>query len=354
MEKKDLLALDLEELMKLVKSWGWSAYRGEQIFTWMQKKLVFKIADFHNLSLAQRQKLDEETKLFLPQIIKENKSADGYTIKLLLQLADGETIEMVLLFYSREDSRNRNTCCISTQTGCAMDCHFCATGQGGAGRNLTVSELISQVLLASQIAQNNGFGSISNVVYMGMGEPLANLSAVKKSLLLLNNSQGQNIGMRRMTISTCGLVPQIYELADWGQQVNLAVSLHAADDQLRARLMPIANKYSLDELITACRYYKKRTGRRITYEYALFKDCNDSEEEARKVVRLLLREEALINIIPANPVPKTGFFPSEVETVRNFCRILEAYGLNVSQREARGLDISAACGQLVKKNSVEV
>ncbi|MGI5891642.1 MAG: 23S rRNA (adenine(2503)-C(2))-methyltransferase RlmN [Bacillota bacterium] len=354
MIKADLLSMNQEEIMALVKGWSWPTYRGQQIFTWLHNKGVSDFSQYSNIPLAQREELAYRAYIAWPGIINSSRSAAGDTIKLLLSLADGETIEMVLMLYKRKNSRDRATCCISTQTGCAMACAFCATAQNGPGRNLSAGEIVGQVLVAADFARQRGFNAISNIVYMGMGEPLLNLDNVKKSLLILNNPQGQNIGMRRITVSTCGLVPEIYQLADWQQQLSLAVSLHAANDDKRAAIMPIAKKYRIKELLEACRYYKEKTGRRITYEYALFAGINDSREDAYELGALLAGEDCLLNIIPANPVPKTGFLPSGVEVIKDFCRIVESFAITVYQREARGVDIGAACGQLSQRQKMEV
>lgn len=354
MLKTDLLGMEQEDIRQLVQSWGWPTFRGRQIFSWLHGKRVMDFTNFTDLSLGQRQELTQKAQISLPQIVRSSQSADGDTLKLLLSLTDGATIEMVLMLYSRKDARDRATCCISTQTGCAMGCLFCATAANGPGRNLSVGEIVSQVLLAADFAVQKGFQGISNIVYMGMGEPLLNLDNVKKSLMIFNDTDGLDIGMRRMTISTCGLVPEIYKLADWQKQVELAVSLHAPNDSKRVSMMPIAHKYSIKDLLAACRYYQKKTGRRITYEYALFAGINDSQEDAKELAALLQAEDCLLNIIAANPVPKTGFLPAKREVIRDFCRIVESFGLTVYKRESRGLDIDAACGQLSRRQNMEV
>ncbi len=354
MLKADLLGMEQEEIKQLIQSWGWPAFRGRQIFSWLHGKRIMDFSSFTDLSLIQRQELAQKAQITLPHIVRKSQSASGDTLKLLLSLTDGATIEMVLMLYCRKDARDRATCCISTQTGCAMGCAFCATAANGPGRNLSVGEIISQVLLAADFAAQKGFAGISNIVYMGMGEPLLNLDNVKKSLLIFNDADGLDIGMRRMTISTCGLVPEIYKLADWQKQVELAISLHAPNDVKRSSMMPVAHKYSVKELLAACRYYREKTGRRITYEYALFAGINDSKEDAKELADLLKAEDCLLNIIAANPVPKTGFLPSKIEVIKDFCRIVESFGLTVHQRESRGLDINAACGQLSRRQKMEV
>jgi len=298
------------------------------------------------LPLSLQQRLATETALNVPVIAGRQNTATDDTVKLLLSLADGEQIETVLMLYERAQARDRATCCVSSQSGCAMGCAFCASGLFQNPRNLSAGEMVSQVLISTAIAREQGYAGVSNVVFMGMGEPLANLANVKQAILLLNDEQGQNIGQRRITVSTCGLVPQIYELADWGLQIGLAVSLHAAEQALRARLMPAAARYSLPELLAACRYFRKETGRRVTWEYALFAGVNDSEKDAYQLASLLAGEDILVNIIPANTVKEAGFYASKREIIEIFCAILRRQGVNLAVRERRGADIDAACGQL--------
>ena len=301
-----------------------------------------------DLPESLRSYLSENTSLVMPKIIDQQTSAAEDTVKLLLELADGERIEMVLMLYERWQAHNRATCCVSSQSGCAMNCRFCATALHEHFRNLTAGEIVAQVQIADKLAYDMGFAGITNIVYMGMGEPLANLDAVKKSLELLNDEDGMNIGMRRITISTCGIVPKIREMALWGYQ---AVSLHAADQQLRQKLMPGAAHYSLDELLDACKYYREKSGRRVTAEYALFAGINDQPSDAAKLANLLTESDILVNIIPANPLPEAGIQPPEEAVINNFCHLLEEKGLNVQLRRKRGADIQAACGQLRRRQA---
>jgi 23S rRNA (adenine2503-C2)-methyltransferase len=270
---------------------------------------------------------------------------------MLLTLIDGEQVETVLMLYGRQNSRDRATCCVSTQSGCAMGCAFCASGFIKQPRNLNAGEMISQVLVTAAIGRELGYSGISNVVFMGMGEPLVNLVNLKQAVLLLNDERGQNIGQRRITVSTCGLIPQIYELADWGLQIGLAVSLHAAKQETRARLMPVAARYSLPELLKACRYFRCKTGRRVTIEYALFAGINDSKHDAEQLANLLAGEDVLVNIIPANNVEEAGFCASDSEIIKLFCDTIRRRGIEYALREKRGTDIDAACGQLRGKRS---
>ncbi len=328
---------------------GWPAYRGRQIFHWVHKKGVEEISEIKGLSKEQRKLLGNSAKIAAPKLLTRQDSAFDDTHKLLLELEDGEKIETALMLYSREKSRDRATCCVSTQSGCSMGCAFCATGRLNKGRNLKAGEIVSQVLQGEIIGKEKGFNGITNIVYMGMGEPLLNLEQVHKSLLIFNNQDGLNIGMRRMTVSTCGLVPQIYKMAAWGIQIGLAVSLHGADNEIRGKLMPVNKRYPINELITACDFYFKATGQRVTYEYALFAGINDGDKNAHKLGKLLKPRDCLINIIPGNPVAETGFLQPRVEEIDRFIDILSSYGLTVQKREARGRDIDAACGQLRRR-----
>lgn len=345
----DLRSLDLEEMSGFVAAMGFEPYRARQLFQWVQQKGADDFSQMSDMPLAYRQKLEEKAFLAPLREIKSATSAADDTVKTLLETKDGKRIEMALMLYRRSQSRERATCCLSVQTGCAMGCAFCATALCGPGRNLTAGEIAAQALLADKKAKAMGFAALTNVVYMGMGEPLANPANVKKSLLLINHPLGLNIGMRRMTVSTCGLVPQIYEMAEWGMQVELAISLHAPNDDLRSKLIPVAAKYPLKELMEACRTYRQKTGRRITFEYALFDGINDSDKCAYELAMLIKGEDCLLNIIPANIVPETGFYPSKVEAIKDFCNTLSRYGIEVSLRESRGPDIDAACGQLRRR-----
>ncbi len=349
MELLELRSLTKEELTSYIKSIGQPAFRGRQLFRHIQKNGAGSFSQMTDIPAGLRVRLSEETTVALPRILDKQISQAEDTIKLLLELNDGERIEMVLMLYERWQAHNRATCCVSSQSGCAMNCRFCATALHDNFRNLTAGEIVSQVQIADKLAYELGFSGITNIVYMGMGEPLANIAAVKKSIELLNCEDGMNIGMRRITVSTCGLVPRIRELAEWDYQIGLAVSLHAADDELRRRLMPGAAHYSLAELMEVCKYYRQRSGRRLTMEYALFQGVNDRPEDARHLADLLTGTDILVNIIPANPLPEAGISPPDDETVREFCHRLEELGVPLQLRHKRGGDIQAACGQLRRR-----
>lgn len=348
-QKLELNSLLPQELEALAKAEGWPAFRGRQIFRWLQEKGVERFAEMTNLPQSLRERLEQIAAITTLRPLARYDAAAGDTHKLLLELYDGERIETALMLYHKQASRDRATCCISSQSGCRMGCAFCATGLIPEGRNLSAGEIVRQVQRMVPLAQEAGFAGVTNVVFMGMGEPLLNLENVHRALLLLNHAEGLHIGMRRMTISTCGIVPKIEEMAGWGLQVGLAVSLHAPTDALRDRLMPINRKYPLATLLPACRAYAKASGQKITYEYALFAGINDGPKNAHLLAKLLAAENCLINIIPANPVAETGFSPPEVEEIEDFCRIVASYGLEVQRREERGRDIEAACGQLRRR-----
>jgi len=260
---------------------------------------------------------------------------------------DGEKrIECVLMDYARAKSRDRHTVCVSTQVGCPVGCAFCATGLEGFRRNLSVAEIVGQVLdITYYVRQEDPDFQVTNIVFMGMGEPLLNYDSVLKSIQLLNDAQGLNIGMRRMTISTSGVVPKIIRLAEDNPQVGLAVSLHAAQDAIRNDLIPMNRRYPLEQLMKACREYTQRTKRRITYEVALTSE-NAKREEAEALARLLKGHLGHVNLIPVNPVEGTGMERPDPEKIRRFAQVLEEAGISVSSREERGTDIDAACGQL--------
>lgn len=349
LNKLQLRAMSIEELRELMISVDEPAFRAAQLFRWLHKQGVADFEEMKNISKLTRQKLALIGDIALPKVIIRQESGKKDTVKLLLEYTDGTRIESVLMMYKRGESRDRATVCVSTQSGCVMGCRFCVTGGVGAGRNLTAAEIVAQVLLMEKEAVAHGFAGVTNIVYMGMGEPALNLANVHKSLQLFNAEDGLNIGIRRMTVSTCGIVPAIYELADWGMQVGLAISLHAPNDGLRAELMPVAAKYKLKDVLAAADYYFDRTGQRVTYEYAMFRGINDAPAQAEELCALLRGRPAMINLIPANLGSEAGFLPSKVESIKEFANIMSSNGLEVAMRERRGVDIDAACGQLRRR-----
>lgn len=253
------------------------------------------------------------------------------------------------MLYQRSNTRSRHTLCISTQAGCAMGCAFCATGLSGWLRNLSAGEIVAQVLCGQLWLRRHNLGPVTNLVLMGMGEPFANYEQVCQALRVLNAEAGLNIGQRRITVSTCGLAPQIRRFADEGWEINLAISLHAPQDELRSRLLPVNQRYPLAELLAACDYYTEKTHRRISYEYALLRGVNDGPEQAAALAQLLAGRLAHVNLIPVNFVAETGFWPSNDETLNQFAAALQRQGIETTVREKRGLDIDGACGQLRRR-----
>lgn len=337
-----------DELIKICQEIGLKRFRAIQLFQWVQQKAVRTWEEMKNIGERDRQTLRSRLSLYPLEKVREQRSKDG-TRKYLFRLEDGETIECVLMDYARTRSRDRHTVCVSTQVGCAVGCAFCATGLEGFRRNLSVGEIVGQVLdITHFIRQEDPDFQVTNIVFMGMGEPLLNYDQVLQAIQLLNQAQGLNIGMRRMTISTCGVVPQIIQLAKDNPQVGLAVSLHAAQDEVRNKLIPMNRRYPLAQLMEACQEYTQITHRRITFEVALTVE-NAKREEAEALAKLLKGQFGHVNLIPVNPVVGTGMERPNPELMRRFAQVLEDAGISVSSREERGADIDAACGQLRRK-----
>jgi 23S rRNA (adenine2503-C2)-methyltransferase len=282
-------------------------------------------------------KLNENFTIDLPKVIEIYKSDIDGTEKFLLGFKDGNLIEAVLMKY-----KHGNSICISTQVGCRMGCKFCASTLEGRIRNLTAGEILSQIL----VVQNHIGERISNIVLMGSGEPLDNYDNVVKFLEVVSAEYGLNIGQRHITLSTCGIVPKIYELADKEFSITLAISLHAFSDEKRKEIMPIANKYSINEILEACRYYINKTNRRITFEYALVKEVNDGREDAKALGKLLKGMLCHVNLIPVNEIKENSFKRSSKKAIEDFSEILKSFGIEVTTRREMGSDINAACGQL--------
>ena len=345
--KKDLRSMNLDDMTALLKELGQPAFRAKQLFGWVHEKQVQRIDEMHNLGKALIAKLEETCEIVPFALERKQVSKDG-TEKFLFQLQDGNYIECVLMRYRGDMSKQRNTLCISSQVGCAMGCTFCATGQGGFVRNMSAGEIVSQVYEVNhQLAEEGDTLPVGNIVLMGMGEPLLNLDNVLKAVALLNDPQGQQIGIRRMTLSTCGVVPQMKTLADKKLDMVLAVSLHAPNDTMRSSVMPVNNRYPLAELMEGCRYYQKQTKNRISFEYALIAGFNDQPEHVQQLKNLLKSLDCHLNIIPVNPVANTAQFSRpDRKQVAAFVKALQNAGLNASVREEKGTDIDGACGQL--------
>ena len=333
---KNLLDFTLDEFSSWLKENGESAFRAKQVYSWIYKE-VWNFDDMRNLPKSLKEKLKENFKIVIPEIVEEFRSNDDDTRKLLLALEDGNLIECVIMKY-----KHGNTICISTQVGCRMGCKFCASTIDGRVRNLTSGERLSEIMIAQKALGER----ISNIVLMGSGEPLDNYDNVVKFLKEVNAEYGLNIGQRHITISTCGLVPKIYELADEGLTITLAISLHAFSDEKRKEIMPIANKYSIKEILEACDYYIKKTNRRVTFEYALVKDVNDGNEDAKALGQLLKGMLCHVNLIPVNEIKENSFKRSSNKRIEEFAEILKSKGIEATVRREMGSDINAACGQL--------
>jgi 23S rRNA (adenine2503-C2)-methyltransferase len=374
-DKIALLDLTHAQLRELLTSWGEPSFRADQVWGWLYRSLISDFDQMRNLPKELRARLGEvaylQTLTPLPVLSPalsrtkgevegvESVSADGLTRKVLFALRDGETIESVFMRYER-----RRTVCVSTQVGCPVGCPFCATGQSGFARNLTAGEIVEQVLYFARKARfslhtplsprirGEGMGErgpdspVTNIVFMGMGEPLLNYEATWQAIETLNDARGFGLGARRITLSTVGVVPGIQRLSQEKLQVGLAVSLHAPTDRLRDRLVPLNRRYPLRQLMAACRDYGQNTGRRITFEYALMEGINDSLEQAQQLGRLLQGLTCHVNLIPLNPIVELPYQPSSRKMALAFQKELERQKIPTTMRVGRGIDIQAGCGQL--------
>lgn len=339
--KKDILSLDLAELTSEIVALGQPKFKAKQIYRWLHKDFVTDFSQMTDISLPLRQILDDNFVIFDCTIEKKLVSGYDSTIKYLFKLYDGEFIESVLMKY-----KYGYTVCVSSQVGCRMGCTFCASTLSGVVRSLSPSEILSQIYA---ISRDNNI-RVSHIVMMGMGEPFDNYDNVLKFLRLVSDENGVNISMRHISLSTCGIVPGIYKLMDEKLQLTLSVSLHAPDDEIRSKMMPVNKKWCIDELITACKRYTEETSRRISFEYALVNGVNDSDECALQLASLLKGMLCHINLIPVNEVSETGCKRSSSERVKRFSHILENKGFAVTVRRELGSDINAACGQLRRNN----
>ncbi|HEV2583347.1 MAG TPA: 23S rRNA (adenine(2503)-C(2))-methyltransferase RlmN [Ktedonobacteraceae bacterium] len=358
-QKTDLLSLSLPQLQQWLAERGEPAFRAKQIYQWLYQQLVSDFAAMTNLPLALRSRLAEEASIGPVTVRSEQHSKDDRTRKILLELEDGKLIESVLMLYPPLGEQSaRATVCVSSQAGCSYGCTFCATGQMGFDRHLSAGEIVAQVLhfarelraapwTAKGLPGSAPIDHITNIVLMGMGEPLHNYDNVLQALRILNSPEGFCLGARHMTVSTVGLVPAIRKLSQEQLQVNLAISLHAPTDELRSRTMPINRKYPIAQLIAACQDYIAATHRQVTFEYVLLAGVNDTPDYAHKLGELLapLKQFAHVNCIPVN-VTAADYRPPSGETIRAFRDILYAHTVSNSVRAERGDDIAAACGQL--------
>ena len=341
---------DFPELSARIKSWGVPKYRAQQVWDGLYKNLWLSPDEFTNLPKDLRAKMGELLEFNVLKPVDYRESRDGDTRKTLFELHDGRRIETVLMHYEREEGIDRNTVCISTQVGCAMGCTFCATGQMGFKRQLSSGEIAAQVLYFARKLQDEG-EQLTNVVLMGMGEPFHNYEASMSAIDRLNDPKGFNFGARRFTVSTVGLIPLIKKFAEEKRQVNLAISLHAADDELRASMLPIDKKYPIAELLEACRYYVDQTHRRITFEWALIEGVNDTPEQAHILARKVKGLLCHVNAIPLNPTQGFHGKGTGHDRARIFKETLEDHGVPCTIRAHRGIDIQAGCGQLASREN---
>ena len=339
MNRTDIKSMDLEELTEYIKSQGLPQFRAKQLYEWMHVKLAASFEEMSNIPLKLRRELEEKCELTVLEKVRVQVSEEDGTAKYLFMLSDGNLIESVLMRY-----HHGNSVCISSQAGCRMGCKFCASTIDGLARSLTPSEMLDQIY---RIQQDTG-ERVSNVVVMGSGEPFDNFDNFIRFERLLTDGNGLNISARNLTVSTCGIVPKIYELADMKLQLTLAISMHAPNDEKRRELMPIANVYSIDEIMKACRYYINKTGRRVTFEYSLVKGENDTDLCAMELSRLVKGMNCHINLIPVNPIKERDFRQSDAVRISRFKSKLEKNGVTVTVRREMGRDIDGACGQLRK------
>lgn len=340
----DLKSLDLTELTQTVKGMGEPAFRAKQLYEWMHVHLVRNYDEMKNIPKSLKEKLLKECDFTSLKIARVQESAIDGTRKYLFELEDHNFVESVFMRY-----KHGNSVCISSQVGCRMGCKFCASTLDGLERNLNPSEMLDQIYAISKDTGER----VSNIVVMGTGEPLDNFDTLVKFIKLISNSDGLNISQRNITVSTCGLVPRIYDLSREDFQITLALSLHATNDEKRRELMPIANKYSIEELMEACGAYFNNTGRRISFEYALVGGVNDTRDDAQELSALAKRVNAHVNLIPVNPIKERAYVRSSHEAIVAFKNKLEKNGINVTIRRELGSDIDGACGQLRRRHVSE-
>lgn len=340
MNKKDIKSLTFDELKVEMESIGEKAFRAKQIYEWLHIKLVDSFEEMTNLSKALREKLETQYEIPIVKMLERQISKLDETNKFLFQLKDGNVVESVLMKY-----KHGNSVCISSQVGCRMGCKFCASTIGGLERNLNASEMLGQIYQIQKISGER----VSNVVVMGTGEPLDNYDNFLKFIHILTDEHGLNLSQRNVTISTCGIVPNMKRLAEEKLQITLALSLHGATQEKRRELMPVANKYELSEVLEACDYYFEKTGRRITFEYSLVHGVNDREEDAKELIHIMKNRNCHLNLIPVNPIKEREYERPSKKSAENFKNMFEKKGLYVTIRRELGSDIDGACGQLRRR-----
>lgn len=339
--KPDIRSMTLAELKDAFAAQNLPKYRAEQVFRWVQQRGVTGFSEMTDLSQSLRAELAEQYELRSAKLLLRRDSKLDSTKKYLFELIDGETVESVLMEYKHGFSL-----CISTQVGCKMGCTFCATGQSGFSRDLAAGEMLAQI----QAAERDQNIRVGHVVLMGMGEPLDNYENVLRFLELVSDANGMNIGMRHISLSTCGLADRIRDLAEKKLQLTLSVSLHAPNDEIRSRTMPVNRRWNVKELLESCRYYAKMTNRRISFEYAMISGVNDSDACAKELAQRLRGILSHVNLIPVNDVTGTGYRRSDSKRLQRFSGILENAGITVTVRRTLGSDIEASCGQLRRRN----
>lgn len=337
MEKKDIRAYTYEQLQEEMKAIGEKAFRGKQIYEWLHVRLADTFEEMTNLSKALREKLEKQYVILPVELAARQESKLDGTNKFLFRLWDGNMVESVLMRY-----KHGNSVCISSQVGCRMGCRFCASTIGGLERNLSPSEMIGQIYQIQKLIGER----VSNVVIMGTGEPLDNYENFLAFIRLLTDEHGLHISQRNVTVSTCGIVPRMYDLAKEKLQITLALSLHGSTQDKRKKLMPVANKYQLEDVLEACDHYFEETGRRITFEYSMVHGVNDTDADAEELIALLKPRNCHLNLIPVNPIKERDFVRPDRKNALNFKNKLEKSGINVTIRREMGSDIDGACGQL--------
>ena len=343
MNRKCISSYTPEALAALMKEWGQPAFRAKQIFRWLHQKLVTEFSAMTDQPKTLLARLEEEYTIAAPAIARRQQSKDG-TVKYLFALADGNCIETVIMRY-----HYGVTACVSTQVGCRMGCRFCASTQAGRVRDLEAGEIAGQIYAA----QKDIGERVSHIVLMGIGEPLDNFDNVMDFLTIISSPDGVNIGMRNISLSTCGIVPMIDKLAEKKLQLTLSISLHAPSDAMRSGMMPVNDAYPVAQLIAACRRYQQTTGRRVSFEYSMVRGVNDSPATAKELAALIRGMGAHVNLIPINPVDGSPYSATDAENVKRFQALLTQLGVNATVRRRLGSDISAACGQLRREEAAK-
>lgn len=341
MDKKDILSLSLEELKIEMEGIGEKAFRAKQVYEWLHVKLVDSFDEMTNLSKSLREKLDSAYRIPSVQLVERQISQIDGTNKFLFRLEDGHVVESVLMRY-----KHGNSVCISSQVGCRMGCKFCASTIGGLERDMLPAEMLGEIYQIQKISGER----VSNIVIMGTGEPLDNYDNFVRFIRLISDENGLNISQRNITVSTCGIVPNMRRLAKEQLQITLALSLHGSTQEKRKALMPVANKYQLSEVLEACDYYFEKTGRRISFEYSLVQGVNDRDEDARELIAILKPRNCHLNLIPVNPIKERDFQRPSRKSAEEFKNKIEKSGVNVTIRRELGSDIDGACGQLRRRH----